>query len=514
MDRKLLFYTAIFGLFFSIFVFLGNGHYGGDGLENYLTAESIVLDGDLKIYDRPFEVKEMRAKKTKTREQDGARYSKYGIGMPLLLVPLYGLGQAIASFIPGISYSYVTQFCVALTNPLITALTVLMLFVFLENLGYEPRTCFFTVLCYAFSTMVPAYARSGFSEPAVTFFVLSAVFFLHKHEKSSLTRYLVLAAVLVGYTLLIKINSLIYLPMMFGYAVYRSKKEWPGWGRSFRLWMAVILPLAFAVGVALYVRTLGGAGVADATVGSFNRMFRGSIGSMQSLVKGLYYNLFSSGKGYFFYNVPLVLALFAVKDFLRKNRTIAMVCLIFIVTNFFVYSFIFKRGSLFSWGPRYLYPTIPFMCVFLAQFIDNARSVAKKIAVAAAGLIGCFIQLPVMFINVSKYLFFVKEKLMQEEYFINYVPHLSPLYGNWRLFLSAITRSVSGVSLSFTYDPDYWFLKPIIVSLKGYDVWDIWWVNAVKVSPRFSIMVLMTAFLLVFVMILCLVKIKRTIFVK
>ena len=52
-NKKLLLPISIFVFFASVYSLFSIGHYGGDGYEDYLTAESIVLDGNLALYDRP-----------------------------------------------------------------------------------------------------------------------------------------------------------------------------------------------------------------------------------------------------------------------------------------------------------------------------------------------------------------------------------------------------------------------------------------------------------------------------
>jgi len=89
--------VLIFVLCASVFMIFSNGHYGGDGLENYLTAESIVLDGDTAIHDRPFGVDEMNYKTRGNKDEEGSYYSDYGIGMPVLLVPFFLSVSAIVN---------------------------------------------------------------------------------------------------------------------------------------------------------------------------------------------------------------------------------------------------------------------------------------------------------------------------------------------------------------------------------------------------------------------------------
>ena len=310
----------LFIFFSSVFVLFSNGHYGGDGLENYLTAESIVLDGDIVIHDRPFGVDQMRYEVRGKVDSAGKYYSPYGIGMPIILVPLYAVGHIISKIIPQVPHDYITQFSASLANPIITAFTALTLFVFLGRLGYSLRTSFLTTLVFSFCTMSLIYTRSGFSEPAVGLFLLLAFLFLHRYEKSGLIRYILFATILIGYTLLIKKNSFLYLPLMFIYLLSRSRRE-KSTRQLIRLWLAGLMPILFFVLIYLSSKAFIAPDIYGAATGAFSSLLNGGAEPGRQMLKGLYYYLFSPGKGYFFYSLPLLLALFTIKD-MRLNRMI------------------------------------------------------------------------------------------------------------------------------------------------------------------------------------------------
>ncbi len=478
MSRKGPLYAYIFVFFFSLFAIFSNGHFGGDGLENYLTAESIVLDGDIAIHDRPFDVKEMKYDARGKQDASGRRYSGQGVGMPLLIAPLYAMGHAFSGIVPQIPHDYLTQFFVALFNPIMTALSVALLFALLVRMRFSPGTAFITTLCYGFCTMVPVYTRSGFSEPAVAFFALLAMVLLHRYEETGAVKYMFFCSASLGYSVLVKTGAMIFVPVFLCYVLYRTLSAKPDAVSSLKLWAAATLPVLVFCLAHFAIQTVVGSSLSIANAGSVGKVFSGTMP-----LKGLYYYLLSPGKGYFFYNVPLILGLFSVKRSFFAGDKVFRYSAVFILINILFYSYIFKRGSLFSWGPRYLYVTVPFMCIFLADFIKSAVSPWKKIILAGASLAGFLVQLPCFFINFSNYLFFIKEKMEIPEYLVNFMPDITPLKGSWRLFISALSRTFSGASLDFAYSPDYWFFKPVFVTMADYDGCDIWWVNAVKVAP-------------------------------
>lgn len=507
MNNRIYLYLFLFIL--SILVFFSNGHYGGDGLENYLTAESIVLDRDLTIHDRAFGIKEIRYETRGMVDSKGGYRSAYGIGMPILLVPLYALGNLISKFIPQVPHDYLTQFTVSLANPIIITLTALVLFIFLGELKFSARTSFLTAICYSFCTMSFIYARSGFSDPAVGLFILLGMLLIYKYETTRINRYLLFAVFCIGYTILLKKNSFLYLPILAMYLVYKGLRAKSP--KAFiKLLLTVTIPTLFFI---LLYFLFQNAGMSDKYASSqktFVGLVRDGTVLGCQMFKGLYYYFLSPGKGFFLYNLPLILALFAIKDFTKKRKEIALYIIIFIFINVLYYSLKFTRGTLFSWGPRYLYPLIPLMCIPLAEFIENSKKVFKKAAVIMLCIAGFIIQIPCLFINFSNYIFFVKDKLFLQEYLINFMPELSPIMGAWWLFISAVKRTFGGVSLNFTYSPDIQFLEPITRSLNGYDVWDIWWVNAPKVSPSILPVVITILLSLLFVSVTCAIKLKQS----
>lgn len=472
----------IFVLFFSFFALISSGRFGGDGLNNYLTAESIVLDGDFSIHDRPFGVAEMRHSKDQVTGEGVKRYSQYGLAVALLLVPFYYVGHLLSGFVPSVPHDYITQFAVSFFNPVVLALLALTLFRILVKLGYSERISFFTTVIYSLCTMNVIYARSGFSEPIVALLVVLAAYGLLTHSKSRSIGSLLAAAAAIGYTLFIKKNSFILFPAFGAYFLFLllsdrkgSLKEKAVFSLCFLAPIMLALAAIFAQNKILY----GGLLITE----------HGTIGDTMAQVrtdgypvKGLYYYLISSGKGYFLYNIALILGLFSIRDFFIKYRSYALFILGLLLFNLLVYSFIFVRGSLFSWGPRYLFPTLPLFAFFLAEFMSKKNILKRKVTVLFFALLGFMVQLPVLLMNFSKYLFFVKEKLGLDEYLIDFMPELSPIRGVWVLFLSMIHRIMSGTSLNYSFNPDLWFFKTINSSFSGYDIVDVWWINILRVK--------------------------------
>ena len=500
----------IFFLVLAVFLLISNGRFSGDGLENYFTAESIVLDKDLSIHDRPFEVKEMRARDRGVVGADGKLYSPYGIGMPLLLIPFYFAGHILAGVFKAVPHDYITNFITGGMNSICSAFSVIVLFKILVNLGYKDRTTIWAVFIYAFSTMAFVYVRSGFSDPMLTLMYLCAMLYLFKFKNSKKTTDLLISGIFLAYSILIKKNAGIMMPVYFGYVVSLSyeNRDYREMAKNVIIYLT---PFILAGVVMAYMNYEIFGSILKTEHGDIIETFKKTLPG-KHFIKGIYYYLFSSGKGYFFYNIPLILSLFGISSALKKYKKEGIFILFLVLAHLVFYAHVFKRGSLFSWGPRYLLPTVPLMIIFLAEYIDTAPARRLFWTMRAFVLAGFLVQLPALFINFSNFIYFVKEKLGLNEYLINFIPDLSLIKGSWALFRSLLSQILHNQGIVFVFNPDYMLVEPRDGILSGYDSLDIWWGNIVAVHPDLLPCVIFTGivlFSICFVNIFALVRLRK-----
>ncbi|MDP2929928.1 MAG: hypothetical protein Q8O01_07730, partial [Candidatus Omnitrophota bacterium] len=340
------------------------------------------------------------------------------------------------------------------------------------------------------------YARSGFSEPLVACLIMLAVLAIFNYLKNNSLSALIASGSCIGYTIFIKKNSIILLPAFLVFLFYIILKNRKGLVPRLLHAAVFLLPIAIsALAIVLQNRILYG-GLSNTEFGTIGDML-GKVRTDSFPIKGLYYYLISSGKGILIYNIAMGMGFFAIKNFLKKYRVMGVFLLALMLSNLAFYSFIFTRGSIFSWGPRYLFPVLPLMTVFLAEFISKGNAAMRKAAVLSFALLGFMIQLPGLIMNFSRYIFFVKEKLLLPEYLMDFMPELSPIKGMWALFVSMLNRGMRGESLSFLYNPDFLFVASAKASLSGYDYPDIWWVNIIRACPAMGPYVLIGAMIIV-----------------
>lgn len=477
---------AFFLLLYSVFSI---GHFGGDGYEDYLTAESIILDGNLSINDRPGDEDELDYISARgVTGRDGKTYSSRGsLGMPLILAIFYFIGNLIAPFYKNIPHDFITMFFCSFVNPFISALNCFLVFIICGHLKLNTKIAIAVTFIYGLTTMVAVYTRTGFSGPALVLFMLLTFYFLLKYKDNANMVYLVCAGICTSLLVFVKTSGLIFVPVFIFYAIWiiLEKQEFQARLRGISVFSIFFLTTFLLV--LLYNYWIYGSLF---NFGKSNVVYYGErIMASAHFLKGLYYYLLSPGKGFFIFNPILLLSMFVLfhRETKWKKEKILFIAIFIINLLFYVKSF--RRGSLFSWGPRYLLPSIPFLIFFTGDYIQRYKNFLPRLFLIVLSTVGFFITLPCMFINQSKFYFFVKEKLNLPEYMINFIPDLSPILGAWKMFMSGIILSISKIDIPFIYNPDYRLVPKIISSMRGYNDFDFWFLKIIKYAPEYQSLV-------------------------
>lgn len=481
---------ALVVFFISLYSLFCIGHYGGDGYEDYLTAKSIVLNHSLAFNDNAGNIDEFGyMKKLGIEGAGGNSYSsRGGLVVPLILSIFFFVGHMTAFFFKNIPHDFITMFFVSFSNPVISAVNCLMIFIICLNLSFSTRISLAVALIYGLATMSPVYTRTAFAEPVLTLFLLISFYMILKYKHSAGPGFLFFTALALAVSVFTKSLALIFLPCFVFYAVWvisEKKKDTPS-----RLLdtAALLLPLAallFLIGIFNYIVygnifQFGARQAQDVT----SRVIK-----MPHFIKGLYYYLMSTGKGFFIFNLPVILSFIGLSRVPEKERKEAVLFLLISVFNLIFFAMSFRRGSLFAWGPRYLLPSVAFLAFPIGYFLENNKDLPAKLGAWALSVAGFFIMLPCMFVNQSKFYFFVKEKLNLSEYMINFMPDLSPILGAWKMFISRLFFIAKGVNMNFIYNPDYRLVSPISASMDGYNNFDFWFLKVLSIRPEYHTLV-------------------------
>ena len=105
----------------------------------------------------------------------GSIFSKKGLAISLLAAPLYWIGMNL----PEVGLVQTTM----LLNPIITALTGTIVFLYLRLLGYSSRVSLWVALLFGLGTVAVVYTKVFSSEPVSAMALLLAVYFASRCHK-------------------------------------------------------------------------------------------------------------------------------------------------------------------------------------------------------------------------------------------------------------------------------------------------------------------------------------------
>ncbi len=277
----------------------------------------------------------------------GDVFSKKGLGPSLLAVPLYWLGMLL----PWVGNLQVTM----LLNPLLTAATALLLFLWTVRLGYGKGTGLTLALLFGLGTMAWPYAKTFFGEPLSALALLLAIYYLFPPATTKGLKPPLLAGFFLGLAATTVALNLALAP--FFLLFYLLKKQ-PSEERGKGL-LAFLLPLGlWCLLIGLYNLARFG------NLLETGYHFAQGEGFSTPLGLGLYGLLFSPYKGLFLYAPILFISLLSAPLFLRQHKGEGL----FIISVSLVYLYFFSRWWMW-WGaspggPVFSCPFFPFWCSF------------------------------------------------------------------------------------------------------------------------------------------------------
>jgi hypothetical protein len=374
-------HLALFLFFFSVYVLTGQGSIqSADGKIMFLLTQAMVENHSVSFSEI-----------VSLSDTPGPQYSKYGLGMSVLAIPFYLFGKLL-SFLLGIEASLATQFTVSMINAMLTALSCLMVFrIATERFEFTLRIGLFLALGFGLSTIAWYYSEDFMSEPATTFFLLSAVYWVTGKDRA--TRDLLWAGTFLALAVSCRLAALVVIP---GFIFY----QWMVWAESAekdikQLVMDLLRPAIPVVAVLMLIMI-------------YNYLrFGGPLETGYEKISGRFLLgffgiLFSPGKSLFLFNPLTLFGCLACMLFLREQRKTAWLFGWLIVSHLLLFSFWHSWQGGMSWGPRLMLVVLPYLILPIG-FLLREHKQAVKIPVLLALVVGILIQLPSVTVNVARY---------------------------------------------------------------------------------------------------------------
>jgi len=357
----------LFGLLLVTYVVTGKGFTEISDAENYLTVtRSLVEQGWVDISTEDALTPHTLRGTWHVQGPDGRTYSLWGLGYSLLQAPFYVLGKASAAvlghLVPAFSdlSRFVPRLAVSVVGPLITALTVVLLFHILLAMGLRPTWATFGALLYGVATIAWPYSKLGFYEPFQTLCALTALAAAVHYRRHRRNWALAAAGFALGWGACTKLVLLPLLVPVAGYLLWvvlrdnglasiSRRRLWSGAG----CFLAGLLPW---IAVILWYNWVRTGSVLQTGQRAADLMF--SFAPSVVLSRFVYY-FFSPGSGLFIYAPLLLLGFLGLRRLWRhwKAETILGLAMVAVLAG--PYLLQVNILDLWSWGPRYMVPIVP-----------------------------------------------------------------------------------------------------------------------------------------------------------
>lgn len=367
----------------------------------------------------------------------GKLYSKFGIGLSLLLMPLLSISMLIGSLIPGWVWSGDSLRSVALLlNPLVGATGIYLLYRVLKRHFTSDNTATVISVMTSFSGLWLAYTRTLFTEVSVAVLFLLSVDGFYRDDR----RGDVILGLASAVTVLIRLDTVLFVAPLILYRLWKT-------GRVFRL----LLPGIFSgVVIGLYNQLRFGwfleTGMGSSTVEGFTT----------PLLLGWYGQFFAVGNGLFVYAPYLGLSAgylswlyFREREFHGPTLTIWLSVVLYISLHATWFSWM---GG-WSWGPRRMIPLLLLAHLPVAWIWDRIHGPHRKLLLGLV-IISTGINLPGMISDFNEYYrraFYQYDVLFEAEH--------SQIYRQWMgLWNGGISLDLFWLNMTGS-----WMLIPILL---------------------------------------------------
>jgi len=364
---------------------------------------------------------------------------------PLLGVPFYAAGAALDALTGRPDVVALRAFAWNMYLALQAALTVILVYALAARIYRSRSTALVLALVCAFGTMTFAYSGLG-HETMLCLTILTSLWASHRLADDPRWRNVLLASIAAGATAATKSYGVLFLPFLAAFfaLMLNANPMRPRIVRRALAFLACIAP--FALANVFYVRHILAAG--GRLPGGF---FDWEVQRIPLALVGMYW---SAGKGFFIYNLPLLLAIPLAGAFWRSHRREAVAFLFCIVTwSLFVAGFTPPLPFADEmWGARYLYPLIPLFVLAMGGLVQKGAAGAVYAILAALT-------------TAASALFQLLSRLWPKSYVTNvftenawinncetwqYIPAYSPM----RLRLYILWSHITGRTVLLDYSPE------------------------------------------------------------
>jgi hypothetical protein len=325
---------------------------------------------------------------------DGRLYSPFGIGQSIYNIPFFVAGATVERAV-GLRLGKpdtITKAAVALGGTVAAALSVWVTFVFACRLGGGIRDAVVAAALLGLGTSLWPYAKFGFNAPLTMAALTGGTYAVWCGTREGSSRALFGSGFLLGAALLTRHEMALAVVAVAAFVLIETRGDRQ---RLWRLGWRVGVGFGSSVVVWLFYNVVRFGHPLDA---GYLRDPIPAFGS--SLAAGLYGLIASPGGSLFLYSPPAVVGAVALVSLWRRDRPTAVLFSAQLVSFVLFYALLGNWIAGRSYGPRYLVPLLPALCIPVAGWIESSQ-MRRRTALAVLAL-GLLVQLPGVLVDFAK----------------------------------------------------------------------------------------------------------------
>ncbi|MEM7130622.1 MAG: hypothetical protein AAF702_30135 [Chloroflexota bacterium] len=381
-DRSIA--LLIFGFLLACYLVTYTGTIqSSDGLAMFATVESMVRRGEIDANQLLWMDLQQGS-----YGPDGELYSRKGLGMPLLALPLVWVANLWSSI--GLVQAAL------LLNPLLTAWTGGLIYRTGRRLGWVPAAAMMTALTFGLATLAWPYTQTFFSDPVAAWGLFGAFYGMLSYRQTGRKRYLMLGGLAWGLAYLSRVINLVTLPIylillvtVILRSVHRTLFPHPLTNLyslvvyNWRAFTSFLLPVGIAGLTSLWWNWVRFGSIFDSGYVESESFSADWLFGISGLLIG-------PARGVLWYVPVLILAIPGMLWFWRNKRWILYIFLALAGVYVLLYGKWYMWHGGFSWGPRFLVGVLPFLALLTGPIFESLLSPAAHTAKALYSRIAGF----------------------------------------------------------------------------------------------------------------------------